>query len=53
MAHELARAEACDLFGRRWPKVLKATSALQHFGIYYYDATPGNIRFGDEDEKDD
>ena len=41
-------AERRELFGDRWPQVLEALGWLRSYGIYYYDAKPGNITFGDE-----
>jgi len=41
-------AERRELFGNRWPQVLEALGWLRSYGIYYYDAKPGNITFGDE-----
>ena len=39
------QAQRKELFGTRWPIVLKLTSALKQYGIYYYDVTPGNDKF--------
>lgn len=45
-------AKGRELFGeRRWNDVVALTWALRQFGIYYYDASPGNIRFGDEEDR--
>lgn len=38
-----------ELFGSRWSDVEAILWALKQHGIYYYDAKPGNINFGDED----
>jgi hypothetical protein len=38
-------AERSELFGDDWPRVQAIRAALAGFGIYYYDAHPGNIRF--------
>jgi len=37
-----------ELFEDRWPQVRLLVSALRRIGIYYMDAKPGNIMFGDE-----
>ena len=46
-AETLAEWEAArsDLFEEDWPRVQAIRAALAGFGIYYYDAHPGNIRF--------
>jgi hypothetical protein len=41
-------AQGSELFEDRWPQVRSLLTSLKRFGIYYYDAKPGNIRFGDE-----
>jgi hypothetical protein len=41
--------EGIDNFGARWTDVLAVLWALKQLGIYYYDAKPGNINFGDHD----
>ncbi|HVU87227.1 MAG TPA: hypothetical protein VHD36_07895 [Pirellulales bacterium] len=41
-------AEGRELFGRRWPEVLRVLAALQALGIYYVDPKPANINFGDD-----
>jgi hypothetical protein len=38
-----------ELFGLRWPDAKAVVWGLRQYGIYYYDAKPGNINFGDED----
>jgi hypothetical protein len=38
-----------ELFAARWPDVKTVIAALKRYGIYYYDAKPGNINFGDDD----
>jgi hypothetical protein len=38
-----------ELFEGRWPDVRTIIWALKRYEIYYYDAKPGNIAFGDED----
>jgi len=40
--------EKAPLFGRNWPRVLKAMASLRLHGIYYIDPRPQNIDFGDE-----
>jgi hypothetical protein len=41
--------ERTELFGpERWKVVRKLLASLKMFGIYYYDAKPGNIEFGDQ-----
>ncbi len=42
--------EGRDMFGNRWDDVEQIIAELKRFGIYYYDAKPGNINFGDSDE---
>jgi hypothetical protein len=37
----------------RWDKVDLLLAALERYGIYYVDAKPGNITFGDEDSLED
>jgi len=37
-----------ELFDDRWPQVKSLFFALEQFGVYYMDAKPGNIMFGDE-----
>lgn len=37
-----------ELFEERWPQVKALLWELERFGIYYMDAKPGNIMFGDE-----
>ncbi len=37
-----------DLFEDRWPQVKSLLWALDRFGIYYMDAKPGNIMFGND-----
>ena len=45
-------AKGRELFGeQRWDRRDGADLALKQFGIYYYDASPGNIRFGDEEDR--
>ena len=41
-------ADGADRFGKRWPDVKSVLAELRRFGIYYYDAKPGNIRFTDD-----
>ncbi len=36
-----------ERFEHRWPQVLELLLALKQYGIYYYDAKPANINFGD------
>ena len=43
---EAARVE---MFGADWRKIQRALRALSVLGIYYFDATPGNIRLRAED----
>ena len=38
-----------ELFESRWPDVKIIIWTLKRYGIYYYDAKPGNIAFGDDD----
>lgn len=40
--------EGIENFGERWPDVKAILWALRQLGIYYYDAKPGNINFGDQ-----
>ncbi len=40
-------AQGEDLFEGRWSEVLSLLGALKRFGIYYYDAKPGNIKFAE------
>jgi hypothetical protein len=40
--------EGQERFEARWPTVLELLTALKQYGIYYYDAKPGNITFGQE-----
>jgi hypothetical protein len=42
--------EKAPLFGRNWPRVLKAMASLRLHGIYYVDPRPQNIDFGDEED---
>jgi hypothetical protein len=44
------REEVKELFGERASQVRKLLSALQSIGIFYLDAKPGNIMFGDEQQ---
>jgi hypothetical protein len=37
--------ERSELFGDDWPRVQAIRASLARFGIYYYDAHPGNNRF--------
>ena len=39
--------EGQERFEGRWPRVRSLLSALESFGIYYYDAKPANIMFKD------
>ena len=39
--------EGLENFGARWPDVKALLWSLKELGIYYYDAKPGNINFGD------
>ncbi len=39
------REEIADLCGADWNKVESLLEELQGFGIFYFDAKPGNIRF--------
>jgi hypothetical protein len=39
-----------EMFGKRWKDVGLIIAALKSYGIYYYDAKPGNINFGDPDD---
>ena len=41
--------EGVENFGHRWPDVKGILWSLRQHGIYYYDAKPGNINFGDHD----
>jgi hypothetical protein len=41
--------EGAENFGARWPEVKVILWCLKQFAIYYYDAKPGNINFGDRD----
>lgn len=43
-------AQGQELFEDRWAAVLELLSALKQYGIFYYDAKPGNINFGELDE---
>ena len=40
------REETADLFDTDWESVQNLLDALQSLGIFYFDAKPGNIRFG-------
>jgi hypothetical protein len=40
-------AEKQEQFGARWPEVQAILRALQIYGIYMEDVTPGNISFAD------
>jgi hypothetical protein len=40
-------ADKHEQFGSRWPEVQAILRALQVYGIYMEDVTPGNISFGD------
>jgi hypothetical protein len=42
-----------ELFEDRWPEVKSALAALEQYGIFYVDAKPGNIMFGDENTAKD
>jgi len=42
--------EGQENFGQRWTDVKIVLWHLQQLGIYYYDAKPGNINFGDLDD---
>ena len=44
-------AEGVDNFGARWSDVKAVLWSLKQYGIYYYDAKPGNINFGDRDDE--
>lgn len=39
--------DQAEMFGHRWPEVQEALDALESIGIYYIDAQPKNIDFGD------
>ncbi len=41
--------QGAENFGARWNDVRAAIWALKQYGIYYFDAKPGNINFGDPD----
>jgi hypothetical protein len=47
-----AEQEWMERFGKRWSKVVHAMKMLEKLGIYYYDPRPGNICFGDEDDRE-
>lgn len=48
-AMEMWEASGIELFGEeRWCEVKGLLFALEKYGIYYYDAKPGNIRFHPE-----
>jgi len=34
-----------ELFGTDFERVMRLVSILRSYGIYYFDAKPGNIRF--------
>lgn len=38
-------AETAEMFGEKWPAVQSILGWLRSYGIYYFDAKPGNIRF--------
>jgi len=40
------REETANLFDTEWDSVQNLLDALQSIGIFYFDAKPGNIRFG-------
>jgi hypothetical protein len=44
------KARGQELFGVRWPEVVSLVWGLRRFGIYYQDAKPANITFGDDEE---
>lgn len=37
-----------EIFEQRWPDVKALLASLAQFGIFYYDAKPANIRFGED-----
>jgi len=42
-------AETAKDFGEKWPQVRAILGWLRTYGIHYFDARPGNIRFEEED----
>lgn len=44
-------AEGVENFGAKWPDVKVLLWCLRKYGIYYYDAKPGNINFGDPESR--
>lgn len=40
--------ETAEMFADKWPTVLSILGWLRTYGIHYFDAKPGNIRFGEE-----
>jgi hypothetical protein len=42
------QAAGQELFEARWQAVLELLAVLKQYGIYYYDAKPANIVFGEE-----
>jgi len=42
--------EGMENFGDRWPDVKAVLWSLRQLGIYYFDAKPGNIHFGDREK---
>jgi hypothetical protein len=43
-------AETAEMFGEKWPTVHSILGWLRHYGVYYFDAKPGNIRFQEGDD---
>ncbi len=43
-------SETAELFDEHWPIVESILGWLRSYGIFYFDARPGNIRFGHESD---
>ncbi len=43
-------AETAERFGEKWPTVQSILGWLRTYGIHYFDARPGNIRFPEGDD---
>lgn len=47
LTHARPRVGSECSFGPRWPEVRTVVATLKRYGIYYYDAKPANINFGE------
>lgn len=43
-------AETAKVFRDKWPTVQSILGWLRHYGVYYFDAKPDNIRFAERDD---